>query len=828
MKRGKCILFVCALVMWASTVEAQSVIQDWTGIPTMETFDVVTWNIEHFGREGHGPDDIGKQYENIITIIDSLQADVIGLQEMYNIPLFNQLVEDLEDYDGFITDYSASSLQVAFLFHKDRIEFLDSRLLDAEFGISDFDVNRRPPLEFTFRVQIGEVSDTMHAVTYHARHATDEESYNRRVNASESLKAYFDEYRSDQALVFLGDFNDDVIKAPRGFRYPPPYTPYHNFVEDTSYAVVSKPLSYAGDMSHERGMMIDHIVVNHHLKNLWMRGSEQVHLPFYIDDYFNTTSDHLPVIARFDLTGELEPQGDRIVVVEPDNYPEEIGNLNRVIEVEIGHDPETIFVLRRDAVYWTDKSIENNGYHLQLRSEKGTGKPPVIRPGINRSGTSDHLFYTSDDVSFEGIFLVPIDEEGMLRRPLVHQSDGNTIRFVDGYIFGSYDFMFWFSGGSGNSLYIANSIFANAGRNDSRNQGRFIDTGGYDQDTIWVEHSTIYNMQHSFTRNPGGVIRYIHYNHNTIYNVAQYIRLGRVIHATVTNNLMINMYTIGLHEDTSGGIIEFAPLGVLGMTEAARTFNISHNNIGHVTDDVFESMLSARLRNFARNMDKAPIVDEFFMSMTDPDMGAKVTFRNNFEEPVTFTDPPKSFAEWTVFWIESGSNNDVIPEDYPMGYDRWNEAAETTDPSAYHYSIELVRDFSYSTNHRSYTAAESGFPVGDLNWFPEQLDAWRFGQSPVNVSDQSVDIPEKFRLLGNYPNPFNPVTRIRYEISTSTDAAIEVYDITGRLVISRELGVLSPGRYDTALDLSDHSSGVYLVRLRAGSEVQAMAITLVK
>ncbi len=821
-------LFVVILMLFSSTVEAQSVIQDWTGIPTPETFNVVTWNIEHFGREGQGPDDIEKQYANVITVIDSLQADIIGLQEMYNIPLFEQLVEDLKDYDGFITDYTASSLQVAFLYRIDRIEFLDSRLLDAEFGISDFDVNRRPPLEFTFRVKIGEVSDTMHAVTYHARHDTDNESYNRRLNASESLKAYFDEHRSGHALVFLGDFNDDVIKAPRGFRYPPPYTPYHNFVEDTSYAVVTKPLSYAGGMTHERGMMIDHIVVNQHLKNLWMRGSEKVHLPFYIDDYFNTTSDHLPVIARFDLTGELEPQGERIVVVEPDNYPEEIGNLNRVIEEEIGRDPETIFELRRDVVYWTDRSIENNGFHLHLRSQKGSGKPPVIRPGINQSGTSDHLFYTNDDVTFEGVFLVPVDEEGMLRRPLVHQSSGNTIRFLDGYIIGSYDIMFWFSCGSGNSLFIANSIFANAGRNDSRNQGRFIDTRGYDQDTIWVEHSTIYNMQHSITRNPGGVVNYIHYNHNTIFNVAQYIRLGRVVHATVTNNLMINLYTIGLHVDSNGGIIEFAPLGVLGMTEADRRFNISHNNIGHVTDDVFEAMLAARIRNSARNMTKAPIVDEFFLSMKDPGMGAKITFRNNFEENVIFADPPKSFVEWTEFWIDSGSNGNVVPADYPMGYDRWDEAAELIDPSAYHYSIDLVRDFSYSSSHRSYTAAESGFPVGDLNWFPEQLDAWRFGRSPVNVSDQKAEIPEKFRLLGNYPNPFNPVTRIRYEISASTDAAIEVYDVTGRRVYSRELGVLSPGRYDTALDLSDRSSGVYLVRLRAGSEVQAMAITLVK
>lgn len=318
-------LSILTVLLFTIEVTAQGNESDWSETPKTATLDVVTWNVEYFGREDRGPSDVEKQEKFVKEVIDSLNADLIGFQEIYDINRFVQMVHDLEDYSGYITDYVESTLQVAFLFNINTIELLDQKLIDENYGINKTDVNRRYPLEISFRVISDSAkSDTMYAVVYHAMHGTNLEAYNLRLNASESIKEYFDAYRQNKPLVFLGDYNDDVIKDSRR-DYPSPYTPYHNFVEDEFYHVVTKPLSEDGNRSHSRGN-IDHITINNQLHSNWLKSSEQIHIPIYIDDYKNTTSDHFPVEARFDVSDRLivsnqkRPDTPKSPILFP-NYP---------------------------------------------------------------------------------------------------------------------------------------------------------------------------------------------------------------------------------------------------------------------------------------------------------------------------------------------------------------------------------------------------------------------------------------------------------------------------------------------------------------------------
>jgi hypothetical protein len=56
--------------------------------------------------------------------------------------------------------------------------------------------------------------------------------------------------------------------------------------------------------------------------------------------------------------------------------------------------------------------------------------------------------------------------------------------------------------------------------------------------------------------------------------------------------------------------------------------------------------------------------------------------------------------------------------------------------------------------------------------------------------------PRETRLLRNYPNPFNPETWIPYHLSKTADVDIEIYDASGRLIRSLNLGIQPAGRYD--------------------------------
>ncbi len=77
------------------------------------------------------------------------------------------------------------------------------------------------------------------------------------------------------------------------------------------------------------------------------------------------------------------------------------------------------------------------------------------------------------------------------------------------------------------------------------------------------------------------------------------------------------------------------------------------------------------------------------------------------------------------------------------------------------------------------------------------------------------------RLVGSFPNPFNPATTIRFDLAQRSDVGLRIYDVHGRLVRTLVEGALEPGAHRTLWDgRSDGgrpaASGVYLVELRAG------------
>ena len=93
------------------------------------------------------------------------------------------------------------------------------------------------------------------------------------------------------------------------------------------------------------------------------------------------------------------------------------------------------------------------------------------------------------------------------------------------------------------------------------------------------------------------------------------------------------------------------------------------------------------------------------------------------------------------------------------------------------------------------------------------------------------------RLLANYPNPFNPLTRIPYELGGEGGVVavrLEVLDVRGRLVRTLVAAHRAAGqRHEAVWDGTDDSgrhlpSGTYLARLSADGQVQSRFLTLVK
>ncbi len=98
---------------------------------------------------------------------------------------------------------------------------------------------------------------------------------------------------------------------------------------------------------------------------------------------------------------------------------------------------------------------------------------------------------------------------------------------------------------------------------------------------------------------------------------------------------------------------------------------------------------------------------------------------------------------------------------------------------------------------------------------------------PTSIDDMA-GIPEKFDLLPNYPNPFNPQTTIRYAVPKRSVVNITIYDINGKLVNNLFSGIKNPGNYAITWNASGFSSGMYFIKMDTDSYSSVRKCILVK
>ncbi len=184
--------------------------------------------------------------------------------------------------------------------------------------------------------------------------------------------------------------------------------------------------------------------------------------------------------------------------------------------------------------------------------------------------------------------------------------------------------------------------------------------------------------------------------------------------------------------------------------------------------------------------------------------------------------------------------------------------------------ITSVPDTTVMVNHTyQYNAGASGIPApvyrlteyptgmtidsvsGMIQWTPDETGNYWVILSAVNdlgtstqiyplhvlpdvgVDDPNQGLPDKFALAQNFPNPFNPLTAIRYSVRDRSKVTLTVYNLLGQEVRTLVDEMQEPGYRQVQWDGRDHhgrtvSSGLYLYRLRAGNFVQTKKMILMK
>jgi len=119
--------------------------------------------------------------------------------------------------------------------------------------------------------------------------------------------------------------------------------------------------------------------------------------------------------------------------------------------------------------------------------------------------------------------------------------------------------------------------------------------------------------------------------------------------------------------------------------------------------------------------------------------------------------------------------------------------------------------------------------IFDLNSDEHLLLDVNFYAGMVDISKDRIK-PNQFLLFPAYPNPFNPVTTIRFNIRVETQntTSLQLFDVKGRPVESLVNRVLQPGDYKVTWSASGMPSGVYFAELVSGNYRQVQKLVLMK
>jgi len=577
------------------------------------------------------------------------------------------------------------------------------------------------------------------------------------------------------------------------------------------------------------------------------------------------------------------------VVVEPDNFPLEVDELNKAIEANGG---DVIYVLRNGGTYFVEATMSHEHFlHIEAE-EYPSDNPPIIRPATDLDGAGRTLAIYRDDILMRGIFFYGLNDLGGKQMNQRTSSEGIHLHYQYCYFMGGTNY-FWWLGAEANTVRIEDSQLANSGRHTSVANQRFLDTRGNDTDSLIVINTSLYNNNFHFIRAGAAVINYVYLDHVTMVNHSlSAFQLHLVRELTIKNSLFHYTNLDGQWESAKlvgdagpgyDGERYFATGGMIGITsydlhfaevedglrDSDRTIVIKNNNFGGLPSqaylDLWEEFSIYDRENRPVNgrgsyswgtdpqwrwdnpditpedpvwavRDTIPLVRIQAMPMDSTlrswasDDAPWATIENNIRESVDIADMPGDMVDFIrAVWY----GTEVMPH-----YDRWDDIVADDNTRYYHpgpgtpvattgATASWFRNLAFNDDSQSYMHAENNYPVGNLNFYPELRERWGLGEV-ITRAEEPVEHAGSFRLVGNYPNPFNPTTNIVFELASASEVTMEIYNILGQQVQSMQLGLRNAGEHRVNFDATNLTSGVYFVRMQVGYDVQTHSMTLIK
>lgn len=266
---------------------------------TNETFEVMTWNIEWFPKN----DQITVDY--VTQIILALDIDILAIQEVDDIDMFDQMLNGLPEYTGYLESSWFAGL--AYIYKTDVIEIND--IYEIYTSSPYWSAFPRSPMV----MDLNFMGENIYVINNHFKccgdgtmnfdDLGDEET--RRYTASNLLKEYIDTNLPNENVIVLGDLNDILTDAVANNVFQMIINDTENYLfADMEIAEGStSDWSYPWWPSH-----LDHLLITNELFDELDNSSSVVqtikiddYMDGGFDDYYENISDHRPVALKLDF-----------------------------------------------------------------------------------------------------------------------------------------------------------------------------------------------------------------------------------------------------------------------------------------------------------------------------------------------------------------------------------------------------------------------------------------------------------------------------------------------------------------------------------------------
>lgn len=202
--------------------------------------------------------------------------------------------------------------------------------------------------------------------------------------------------------------------------------------------------------------------------------------------------------------------------------------------------------------------------------------------------------------------------------------------------------------------------------------------------------------------------------------------------------------------------------------------------------------------------------------------------------PVTYTD---GFFDPKITWKANCGDGTVEYEiERRLKYSAYTEYGNWEKVNSFNSSITSYQDSHHGNGgtdmdlDRLQLRIRAKNSLGQYSPFSEPAEfRWDVNMNKKRSEASNEKMDEfSYALEQNFPNPFNPITSIKYSIKNEGHVLIQVFDVLGKKVATLVDGSKKPGEYSTVFDASNLSSGIYFTRIATDNFSKIIKMQLIK